>query len=58
MSLLPVIVMIRYRGAFSQKHLTRPYWTIQRSWFARVNALCNLSCQKSQEIAAHFRADF
>ena len=20
------------------------YWAIQRSWFARVNALCNLSC--------------
>ena len=34
------------------------YWAIQRSWFARVNALCNLSCKKSREVAAHFRADF
>ena len=34
------------------------YWEIQRSWFARVNALCNLSRKKSREVAAHFRADF
>ena len=34
------------------------YWVIQRSWFARVNALCNLSRKKSREVAAHFRADF
>ena len=34
------------------------YWVIQRSWFARVNALCNLSCKKLREVAAHFRADF
>ena len=35
----------------------RRYWAIQRSWFARVNALCNLSRKKSREVAAHFRAD-
>ena len=35
-----------------------PYWAIQRSWFAGVNTLCNLSRKKSQEVAAHFRADF
>ena len=34
------------------------YWAIQRSWFARVNALCNLARKKSREVAAHFRADF
>ena len=34
------------------------YSAIQRSWFARVNALCNLSRKKSREVAAHFRADF
>ena len=34
------------------------YWAIRRSWFARVNALCNLSRKKSREVAAHFRADF
>ena len=34
------------------------YWAIQRSWFARVNALCNISRKKSREVAAHSRADF
>ena len=34
------------------------YWPIRRSWFARVNALCNLSRKRSREVAAHFRADF
>ena len=24
------------------------YWAIQRSWFARVNALCNISHKRSQ----------
>ena len=33
------------------------YWVIQRSWFARVNALCKLSCKKLREVAAHFRAN-
>ena len=34
------------------------YWVIQPSWFARVNVLCNLSCKKLREVAAHFWADF
>ena len=34
------------------------YWAIQQSWFARVNALCNLSRKKSWEVAAYFWADF
>ena len=34
------------------------YWAIQRSWFARVNALCNLLQKKLWEVAAHFLADF
>ena len=34
------------------------YRAIQRSWFARVNSLCNLSRKTSREVAAHFRADF
>ena len=34
------------------------YWAIQRSWFARVNAVCNLSRKKSREVTAHFWADF
>ena len=31
---------------------------MKRSWFARVNALYNLLCKKSREVAAHFRANF
>ena len=27
-------------------------WAIQRSWFSRVNALCNLSRKKSRKVAA------
>ena len=27
------------------------YWAIQRTWIARVNALCNLSAKKSREVA-------
>ena len=34
------------------------HWAIQQSWFARVNALCNLSRKKSREVTVHFRADF
>ena len=34
------------------------YWTIQRSRFARVKALCNLSWKKMREATVHFRADF
>ena len=30
-------------------------WAVQWSWFARVNALCNLSCKRSQR---HVRPDF
>ena len=52
----------QYRGIMLQlrpgcfKH--QGDWAIQRSWFVRVNALCNLSRKKSREVAAHFRADF
>ena len=27
-------------------------WAVQWSWFARVNALCNLSCKKLREVTA------
>ena len=33
------------------------YWVVQQSWYARVNALRNLS-RKTREVAAHFQADF
>ena len=32
----------------SPKKILLLYWAIQRSWFARVNALCNLSRERSQ----------
>ena len=32
--------------------LSSVYWAVQWSWFARVNALCNLSHKKSREVAA------
>ena len=33
-------------------------WAVQWSWFARVNALCNLSLKKSREVASSLPADF
>ena len=34
------------------------YWAVQWSWFARVNALCNLSRKKSREVAASLPGRF
>ena len=34
------------------------YWAVQSSWFARVNALCNLSRKKSREVAASLPGRF
>ena len=45
-------------STFTQRLSSDIYWAIQRSWFTRVNALCNLSRKKSRDVAAHFRADF
>ena len=33
-------------------------WAVQWSWFARVNALCNLSRRKSREVAASLPGQF
>ena len=33
-------------------------WAVQWSWFARVNALCNLSCKKSGEVTASLLGRF
>ena len=35
-----------------------PCWAVQRSWFARVNALCNLSRKMSWETAASLPGRF
>ena len=50
-------LLLQYKIALIGFH-TVSYWAIQRSWFARVNAPCNLSRKTSREVAAHFRADF
>ena len=34
------------------------YWAVQWSWFARVNALCNLSRKKSREVASSLPGRF
>ena len=34
------------------------YWEVRWSWFARVNALCNLSRKKSREVAASLPGQF
>ena len=34
------------------------HWVVQWSWFARVNALCNFSCKKSQEVTASLSGQF
>ena len=52
------MVTLTKEDFISPKKILLLYWAIQRSWFARVNALCNLSRKKSREVAAHFRADF
>ena len=35
----------------NESYIQLLYWAIQQSWFARVNALCNLSRKKSREVA-------
>ena len=50
-------ILLEQKTGFLQMGFST-YWAIQWSWFARVNALCNLSRKKSWEVAAHFRADF
>ena len=54
----PSGVTLRFSTVSQMLYRCTTYWAIQRSWFARVNALCNLSRKKSREVAAHFRADF
>ena len=38
--------------------LSLVYWAVQWSWFAWVNALCNLSRKKSREVAASLPGRF
>ena len=41
-----------WTGVIVNAWFTITYWAVQWSWFARVNALCNLSRKKSREVAA------
>ena len=36
----------------NSQSLQSMYWVVQWSWFARVNALCNLSCKKLWQVSA------
>ena len=40
------------------KWVNANYWAVQWSWFAWVNALCNLSRKKSQEVAVSLPGRF
>ena len=46
------------RDFMEKMHLGASYRVIQRSWFAKVNVICNLLRKKLREVAVHFRADF
>ena len=42
----------------SCKYQCGVYWAVQWSWFARVNALRNLLCKKSREVAVSLLGQF
>ena len=42
----------RILQVFKKADLCSMYWAVQWSWFAWVNAFCNLSCKKLREVAA------
>ena len=44
------LIHLPLSAPLTQPHLG--YWVVQWSWFAQVNALCNLSLKKSREVAA------
>ena len=46
------------QGHGSDRFLASGYWAVQWRWFARVNALCNLSRKKSREVAASLPGPF
>ena len=50
---LCINLILSLRGTVCSFH-----WVVQWSWFARVNALCNFSCKKSQEVTASLSGQF
>ena len=53
-----VTVHLHARAHTTHTHTNTLYWVVQWSWFAQVNALCNLSCKKSREVAASLPGQF
>ena len=42
----------------NSQSLLSMYWAVKWSWFAQVNALCNLSCKKSQQVSVSLQGQF
>ena len=51
-------VLLCWTSTLSSLPRVLTYWAVQRRWFARVNALCNLSGKKTREIAASLPGRF
>ena len=49
---MPECWLYQHHSCITHSWLTAGYWVVQWSLFAWVNALCNLSRKKSQEVAA------
>ena len=56
--LVPVRVCIYNAKRIVFQNKTLCYWAVLWSWFAQVNALCNLSCKKSREVAVSLPGRF
>ena len=55
---LPVFCQVSVKVFLEQTSKAVSYWALQWSWFAPVNALCNLLCKKSWEVAAWLQGWF
>ena len=55
---LPVFCQVSVKVFLEQTSKAVSYWTLPWSWFAPVNALCNLLCKKSWEVAAWLQGWF
>ena len=57
-SRIAIFPILWLTGQLRTKHKLLIYWAVQRSWFARVNTLCNLSRKTSREVAASLPGRF
>ena len=58
MQLLLDRTWLKFTEAHAVSFMETEYWAVQWSWFARVNALCNLLRKKSREVAASLPGRF